>query len=308
MTVEIILAIGLTMCALPQAAGGKGIAGKYPGDVGIGKDPTVVFAEDFEGWEPTSGKPPAGTWDDATEQIAAAPGSVSIGGKGIPGKQVLAAWSFKGGRTAAGVEKHLGNYTSRKGNKGPGYDDLYVRYYQKFDAAYTPVGNHGANLGGRDVTRPSSWVGKAGIRDVAKSGYFYSGLQPFLTKDQKMFWGFYSYHMDKKDAWGDFYGSRVEERKYLETNRWYCLERHMKLNSTDPTGADGLEELWVDGELAVRREGLRFRDVAPLKINFFGLQVYYNKLRDIYTADHPIKVYFDHVVIARERIGCLSPP
>jgi hypothetical protein len=48
--------------------------------------------------------------------------------------------------------------------------------------------------------------------------------------------------------------------------------------------------------------------VAPLKISFFGLHVYYAKLPETYTADHPIKVYFDHIVIARERIGCISLP
>jgi hypothetical protein len=284
------------------------ISEKHPGDAGIAKDPRVVFAEDFEAWEPNSGKSPPGTWDAATEQIAAVPGGVSVRGKEIPGRHVLAAWSYKGGRTAAGLEKHLGNYSHSKENKGPGYDELYVRYYQKFDAEYVPVGNHGANLGGRDVNRGSAWVGQAGRRDVAKSGYFYSGLQPYPTKAGRMYWGFYSYHMDKRDAWGDDYAPKQNEKRFIETNRWICVERHMKLNSADPTVADGLEELWVDGELALRRDGLRFRDVGPLKISFFGLHVYYAKLPETYTADHPIKVYFDHIVIARERIGCISLP
>jgi hypothetical protein len=113
--------------------------------------------------------------------------------------------------------------------------------------------------------------------------------------------------MDKRDAWGDDYAPKGDERRFIETDRWYCLERRMKLNSTDPTAADGLEELWVDGELALRREGLRFREAAHLKISFFGLHVYYGKVPETYTAENPLKVYFDHLVIAKERIGCISP-
>jgi hypothetical protein len=305
-----VIAAGLVFlaCGEGQAQEGPGIAAKYPGDAGIGKDPQVVFAEDFEAWEPNADKPPAQTWDLATEQLAAVPGAVLSGGKEIPGKQVLVTWAFAKGRTSVGLEKHLGNYLHAKEGKGPGYDEIYLRYYQKFDSDYTPVGNHGANLGGRDVTRRSSWVGKSGIRDVAKHGYFYSGLQPHNWKNGKMWWALYSYHMDKKDAWGDDYDQTNPEKRYIETNRWYCLERHMKLNSADPTKRDGVEELWVDGELVLRRDGLRFRDASTLKINFFALQVYYHKLPDTYPREHPIKVYFDHLVIAKERIGPIAAP
>jgi hypothetical protein len=81
----------------------------------------------------------------------------------------------------------------------------------------------------------------------------------------------------------------------------------MKLNSVDPLQADGVEELWVDGELAIRRDGLRFRRVPEVRITVFELEVYYHGLPEKFTGEKPIKVYFDNVVIAKERIGCLSP-
>jgi hypothetical protein len=64
--------------------------------------------------------------------------------------------------------------------------------------------------------------------------------------------------------------------------------------------------LWVDGELAIRRDGLRFRRVPGLRITVFELEVHYHGLPEKYTADKPIAVSFDNVVIATERIGCLS--
>jgi hypothetical protein len=82
----------------------------------------------------------------------------------------------------------------------------------------------------------------------------------------------------------------------------------MKLNSVSPLRADGVEELWVDGELVIRRDGLRFRSVPELRITVFELEVYYHGLPAKYTAERPQKVFFDNVVIATERIGCLRAP
>jgi hypothetical protein len=64
--------------------------------------------------------------------------------------------------------------------------------------------------------------------------------------------------------------------------------------------------LWVDGELVLRRDGLRFRNVPQVKISFFSFETYYHKLPDRYTEENPIKVAFDNLVIATERIGPLS--
>src|SRR6185295_17964260 len=41
--------------------GSDGLSGKYPGDVGIGSDPDVVFADDFEGY--SKGADLNGRWD-----------------------------------------------------------------------------------------------------------------------------------------------------------------------------------------------------------------------------------------------------
>jgi hypothetical protein len=289
------------------------IAAKYPGDRGIGQDARVVFADDFEQWESGSDRPPAKTWDAVRndknpdqQQTRIVPGRVVIGSHEQSGKNVLRLACHSGGPNAAGLRKHLGNYSSASKGLGAGYEEIYVRYYQKLDEGYTPERNHGANLGGRDLSRPGSWwAGMANTTDVASHGYFYSGLQPYTGNDQNLYWGFYSYHLDKPTAWGDDYKPAASERKPIEIGRWYCLERRLKLNSVDPLKSDGLEELWVDGELALRREGLRFRKVPELRITVFELEVYYHGLPKKFTPESPIKVDFDHVVVAKEPIGCL---
>ncbi len=66
---------------------------------------------------------------------------------------------------------------------------------------------------------------------------------------------------------------------------------------------DGIEELWIDGQLTIRKEGVRFRRAADLRITFFSLETYYHGLPKNYDRAHPIRVYFDNVVIARKYIG-----
>jgi hypothetical protein len=289
------------------------IATKYPHDVGIDRDPSVVFADDFEKWETGSDQPPAKTWDavrnsqqPGQQQTRVMPGKLLIGKQEQPGSNVLMLACWNGSPNSAGLRKHLGTYRSTAKGLGPGFEEIYVRYYQRLDENYTPERNHGANLGGRDLTRPGSWwSGMANTTDVASHGYFYSGLQPYTGRDQRLFWGFYCYHLDKPTPWGDDYKPSSGERKSIDIGRWYCLERHLKLNSVDPMKSDGAEELWVDGELAVRRAGLRFRKVPEVRITVFELEVYYHGLPEKFTVQSPIKVYYDHIVVAKERIGCL---
>ena len=210
--------------------------------------------------------------------------------------------------TVKKISLKLGNYNHRTEGLGDGHDELYVRYYVKFDEDYRAVRNHGANLGGRDVMRnDAAWVGMAGIRDVSTRGYFYSGVQPRGESGRRQLEiGFYSYHLDKKGPWGENYP--VQKETPIEVGAWHCVQRRLKLNSVDPTRpdpalADGVEELWIDGQLTIRKEGVRFRRAGHLRITFLSLETYYHGLPGDYDRAHPIRVYFDNVVIARKYIG-----
>ena len=314
------LVLGTGPAAAPNVEAGaaparqpEDLAARYPGDRGIAGDARVIFADDFESWQADGTRPPRGAWSvrsrntSRTQVIA---GTVTRQGISAPGRHILeiACWTEGKGSQVGGVSRKLGNYNHAREGLGPGYDELYVRYYVKFDANYRNVRNHGANLGGRDLTsRDAAWVGMAGIRDVSKRGYFFSGVQPYGQRGgRQLEMGFYSYHLDKRGPWGENY--QVHKAIPIEVGTWHCVERHMKLNSVDPAEADparadGLEQLWVDGELSIRKQGVRFRRVPHLRITFFSLETYYHGLPKDYDRAHPIKVYFDNVVIARQYIG-----
>ena len=57
-----VIATGAVLLTAARVAPAQGIAGRYPGDVGIASDPEVVFAADFE--EATTAAV-AARWDDA---------------------------------------------------------------------------------------------------------------------------------------------------------------------------------------------------------------------------------------------------
>ncbi|UCD00013.1 MAG: hypothetical protein JSW66_09045 [Phycisphaerales bacterium] len=297
------------LSGLPRIAG---LAAKYPNEAGIGGDPDVVFADDFESWKNGGTEPPWKGWSvrrNKTSRTRVVPGRVAIGGSPGFGEGILevACWSEGSGSQVGGLSLKLGNYNHANEELGDGYDELYIRYYIKFDQDYRGVRNHGANLGGRDVTRKgAAWVGTAGIKDVSTRGYFYSGVQPYGRRgDTEFEMGFYSYHLDKKGPWGENYP--VQNRIPISVGTWHCVERHMKLNSVDTDAADGrpdgVEELWIDGQLSIRNPAVRFRRVERLHITLFCLETYYHGLPEEYGPDRPIKVYFDNVVIAKRYIG-----
>jgi len=216
---------------------------------------------------------------------------------------------YHGSPNSAGLRRHLGNYRSADEGKGPGYEEVYIRYYQKLDDAYTPERNHGANLGGRDLTRPGSWsVGRANTRDVRRERLLL--FRPATVSGLA----------HQADALGLLQlspgqarpvGRRLSaEARGAEANPGRPLvlpgTAH-EAHSVEPLKADGVEELWVDGELAIRRRRPALPPRAGSADHRLRAGVYYHGLPEKYTERNPIKVYFDNVVIAKERIGCLSP-
>lgn len=303
--------------AARESSNGEGIAAEYPQDAGLARDSDVIFADDFESWG-TSTEPPKGKWSIRNNEVSRTgiiPGSIEVGSSSGPGQGVLeiACWTPGSGSSSqtGGLSLLLGNYGDENEGLGDGYDELYLRYYIKFDKEYRAVQNHGGNLGGRDLKmKDAAWVGMAAVRDVTTRGYFYSGVQPRgeLGSDE-LEMEFYSYHLDKQGQWGENY--EVAREIPIEVGRWYSIERRLKLNSvdssqTDPANADGIEELWIDGQLTIRKEGVRFRRVPQLRITFFSLETYYHALPPQYDREHPIRVFFDNVVIAKKYIGPIT--
>jgi len=298
----------------PYPPGGviAGLAARYLGDKGIGNDPAVVFAEDFEEGDLDA---LCGRWENVQNR-----GILSLSpdvGPGSGGEQSLLMTHVGGPTTGGHLYRRL----------LPGYDNLYVRFYVKFDPGCAPI-HHFVHLGG--YRPPSRWPqGGAGLRP-AGDDRFSTGVEPYGDKWR---WDFYSYWMGMRPAGdGKFWGHDFLNDPALgvERGRWICVELMMKMN--DPvTQSNGEQALWIDGRPWVKDgqtvshlgagfprgkwvwdsfypdpngqpfEGFRWRSAADLNLNYLWLLLYITKA----PPGHVSRVWFDDLVVAREYIGPL---
>lgn len=224
--------------ALPE--GSTGIAARYPGDAGIENDPSVVFAESFEGsvgeicrrWEAVSGQP---IMSSASE---AAPGS---GGT----RSLLLT------RVAGGTGGYLdgGNFYRRLKNPqgGYGYSQLFFRFYMKFNREHAAIHHYGSGFLG--FNPPTPWAqGGAGERPEGRARWS-TQVEPGDFSS----WQFYSYwegmggSPPRGQTWGNSFEAGVPARA-VAREKWICLEVMARMN--DPGDSNGEQAYWLDGKLS----------------------------------------------------------
>jgi hypothetical protein len=308
---------------LPE--GNAGIAAKYRGDSGIGKDPDVIFIEDFE---ETSLDEMKKRWDTVSnnEIMSFSDDTPS----GSDGKNSLLMSHVGGGGNGGYLYRRL----------LPGYDKLHLRFYVKFDPQCAPI-HHFFHVGGYNP--PTSYPqGGAGERPRGDER-FSTGVEPH---GNSWTWDYYSYWMEMRGSpprgqtWGNSF-IRDPDLK-AERGKWICVELMMKMN--DPVAeSNGQMALWIDGKLvsyigegfpkgkwiydkfipgeggnSVRWsdekngteyftvpsegqpfEGFRWRRDDDLKINFLWVLLYITRAEEGRLS----KVWFDHIVVAKRYIG-----
>jgi len=325
----------------PIPEGSSGIAAKYPGDVGIEKDPDVVFVEDFEGsvdeicghWETVAGKQIMSASDDVP------PGS--------GGKRSILLTRVSGG--TGGYDDGGSFYRRIKNDKGGyGYDQLYFRFYMKFNREHAPIHHYGGAIWG--LNPPTPWpMGGAGERPTGDKRWI-AQVEPGSFKS----WNFYCYWQEmggsppRGQTWGNTFEIGVQDRP-VERGKWICLEVMVKMNDVGDT--NGEIAYWLDGKLTrkgdlvtsylgkgfpsngswtydkfipgVTQDGVVFdyakgkgvplaggkpfpgfawRSVPELNAKAIWLYRYMSK-----PESGTSKVWWDHVVVARKYIGPLTP-
>ncbi len=225
--------------------GNTGLAAKYPGDVGIENDPDVVFVAAFEGsvddicsrWESVAGKAMMSKSDEVP------PGS--------GGKQSLLLT-----RVVGGTEEYTGGgafYRRLKNEEGGyGYDQLFFRFYMKFNKDHAPIHHYGGSFWGYNPPQPLP-MGGAGVRP--------KGNQSWVTQVEPgnfSRWHAYTYwqHMGGSPPNGQTWGNTFEvgvPRPPVPKEQWLCLEVMVKMN--DIGDSNGEQAYWVDGKLDRDAEG-----------------------------------------------------
>lgn len=297
-----------------------GLASKYPGDVGIDKDPAVVWTENFEEGSVAT---LVARYDDSKQAGITLVSDVPTGSAG----------KASGKLTASGAGPNAVDFYK----KLPGYDELYVRYYAKYEAN-VPWHHTGVWIGGYNP--PTSYPNpQAGLKPNGDDRFSVS-LEP-MEQGAAPRMDFYDYWMNMH-SWMDvpmgttaYYGnSFVHDPSLTAKATWQCFELHVLLNP-DPATAAGAElGVWVDDKVVAQFTDaaplgywvkdkfcpsaatgtectqykpatptlvpldLRYRSTANLKLNVFWPQ---NYITDTGSGS----VSYDDMVLAKTRVGCL---
>ncbi|MBW2524884.1 MAG: hypothetical protein JRI23_11940 [Deltaproteobacteria bacterium] len=300
-----------------------GFACQYPGDVGIQSHGTVVW---YEGFEEGSVSAVIARYDAHSSESEMA--LVSDTPSGSPG---AVSMRMTAGDTAADTDLYK--------NFGTGWDDLYVRYYTKYEAN---VNYHhtGVWVGGYypAQTWPSPYAGtrpNGNDRFSVAVEIMTDGTNPSPRLD------FYNYWMGMQtNPGGGFWGNvLINDANLVATFDWQCIEVHIRMNTSTSSNAGAELGIWRDGESIVQYDDqgptgrwlhdkfcrtdpnepatatsctdytlsppdvvldLQWRTTNDLKNNYFWPQNYI-------TSGPAGDVWYDDMVLATERIGCICP-
>ena len=303
------------------SSGGPTLSDQYPGDVGIESDPAVVWVENFE--EGTLAALFA-RYDDSK------PDGLSFDAD-VPAASSGAA---SGKLTANGAGPNAVDFFK---NLSPGYGELFVRYYAKYQAD-VPWHHTGVWFGGYNPA--SSWPNpQAGLKPNGDDRFSVS-FEPMEQASEPRA-DFYNYWMDMH-SWmqtpsGDtaYYGNTLIHQTAVRVRaEWMCIELHAKLNP-DPASAAGAQlGLWIDDQAVIQftdtaplgwwirdkfcpqgADGAECTDYTPASPDWVPLDLRYRSTADLtlnafwpqnYITDPGEgSVWYDDMVVATERIGCI---
>ncbi|MDG2124285.1 MAG: hypothetical protein P8J87_11330 [Verrucomicrobiales bacterium] len=265
---------------------GTGLAARYVGDVGIGGDGAVIFAEDFEGAVIGAG------WDEVREREVLS--LEATGDAGRLGKQCLRVTSRLGADTGGGMTR----WFEPSGT-------VFVRFYTRFDGRCDYVHHFVTLRANKGLSGGERWSGFGGAGEKPKGdGRFSTALEPWGNWGKWKApgrWNFYSYWHEMEAApdgkfWGN--GFRPEVQETIKKGEWICCEFMLKENV--PGESDGEQAFWIDGKLMGHWTGINWRTSATLHANALTVEAY---ITDRWTKQEVNIVEFDQVVVAREYVG-----
>jgi hypothetical protein len=285
--------VAACLLAAGQGTVETGLAASYAGDVGIGKDPAVLFHDDFETGAPGERWDLLRTKGRGSEPALDLERDPSVARGAASARAVLR----KGGFEDITLFKRM----------NPGRDELFMRHYVRYGRDYGFHSHGGSGFCASSETRGFGPGGHAG-RAPEGDRFFWSTLEPIGRAAPGRPPGpliFYSYWWKMKpdgrgNHWGNWFRPDVDQVPPLET--WLCVEWRVKANRTGQQ--DGELDCWVDG---VRRGSFRdiaWRSAETLKVNQVSLSLWLEERAYEASGGGTTRtLWYDDVVVATRYIG-----
>lgn len=208
-----------------------------------------------------------------------------------------------GAESGAGASAWLG---------AEGHERLYFRRWIRFAADYDqgPLNHTGGGVAA--VAGGGKWdgMGKAGVRPDG-TDRFTVGFEPWRDWGRQPSPGYmfcYVYWMDmQRDRDGNFWGNMLQpvpaDRIVPPRGEWVCLEQMVQVNTVTDEGPqpDGELAAWIDGELYLHFDGIRWRSDARVLPKRVSIGIY------IHHAEQDNVVCYDDVVVSTGYVGPAPP-
>lgn len=307
-----------------------GFASQFPGDIGIERHRSVLYAESWTeqdrdawwrktfnhrpnldrdvNWAQDGGRFPTTWYGDYRKE--------SEGVNGEPGLLIHFPSHSQGWTKAPSFDVVKAT--------GEEADELFVRYYVKFDEGFlNPPNCDGGKLPGLSGSTEVC-AGSGGTPDGycgwSLRMHFALMCDPGNPMYGKLRHAVYAYYPGKTIYWGETISSSDGgEHGNFKIGEWTCLEQRVKVNT--PGIADGVLQTWINGRLGVDRKNFLLRKALDAEhpkyavpgnlgitkfwgaFHFGGTLPLGGLLR---LTGYDGNAWYDQVVVARERIGCMS--
>jgi hypothetical protein len=180
------------------------------------------------------------------------------------------------------------------------YREIYWRHLVKFQAGW--VGGGGNKMSRAQVLVNNNWAQAmmahvwSGV--VTEGQPDHLGIVPATGTDEAGTVRTIEYNDFARIRWLGKVWSRTPIFDQMHVGKWHCIEAHARLN--DPGRSNGIFELWINGGLEARIEGLNWQgSYSEYGINAVFLENYWND-----GSPQPQERYFDNFIVSTQRIGC----
>jgi hypothetical protein len=310
------------------------LASKYPGDIGIGADPAVVWNENFS---------------ESSVSAVAARYSTVVNTGGMALVADIPAHNSASSKSISMVAGGSNDTTYLFTNFPKGYDEIYVRYYAKY-VTQGPWHHVGMVFGGYNPALSYPFP-KASDKPAGNDS-FHIYYEPNSGNPYNNWTDFYDYWMQmhsyvqSNPVQGDYFGNQLVNNPVLTTYdaNWHSYEIHLKLNTDMSSSTGAILELWIDDQPIIRYDdsgvlvgggsdeaggfwtadkfcylsdpssicapynpgsgyiklNQQYRTTTALQTNFMWLENYNN-----YPTNNEVR--YSNVIFATQRIGAISP-